>query len=44
MQEHNESAIYHFQQLLDRRPDHFAALAELVGLLRHAGRLEDVPK
>ena len=28
--EQYESAIYHFQQLLDRSPNHYAALAQLI--------------
>ncbi len=43
LQEHYDSAIYHFQQLLERTPDHFAAMTQLVDLMRRAGRLEDVP-
>lgn len=43
-QEHYETAIYHFQQLLERVPNHYRALSQLVSLLRRAGRLEDIPK
>ena len=31
-------------QLLDKKPDNFNALAQLIELLRRAGRLSDVPK
>jgi tetratricopeptide repeat protein 21B len=44
LQEHYETAIYHFQQLLERNPNHYGALSQLVSLLRRAGRLEDIPK
>ncbi|KAG6617338.1 Tetratricopeptide repeat protein 21B [Phytophthora cinnamomi] len=37
--EDNESAIYHFQQLLDSRPDNFAALSRFLVMLRRAGKL-----
>ncbi|KAG2502129.1 hypothetical protein HYH03_000619 [Edaphochlamys debaryana] len=42
--EHYDTAIYHFQQLLERSPNHYGALAQLILLLRRAGRLEDVPR
>eukprot|EP00798_Chlamydomonas_sp_ICE-L_P019308 gene19309-25961_t len=42
--ENYETAIYHFQQLLERSPNHYGALSNLILLLRRAGRLEDVPK
>jgi len=42
--EHYETAIYHFQQLLERNANHYGALSQLVSLLRRAGRLEDIPK
>jgi len=42
--EHYETAIYHFQQLLERKPSHYVALAQLVQLLRRAGRLSEVPR
>jgi len=42
--ENYDNSIYHFQQLLDRNPTHWGALSQLIGLLRRAGRLEDVPK
>ncbi|CEG46469.1 Tetratricopeptide TPR1 [Plasmopara halstedii] len=37
--EDNEAAIYHFQQLLDSRPNNFAALSRLLVMLRRAGKL-----
>jgi len=42
--EHYETAIYHFQQLLERKPTHYVALAQLVHLMRRAGRLDEVPR
>jgi tetratricopeptide (TPR) repeat protein len=39
--EHYETAIYHFQQLLEKNPRNFRALAQLVQLLRRSGRLEE---
>jgi len=42
--ENYDTAIYHFQQLLERKPSHYGAMSQLVQLLRRAGRLEDVPK
>jgi tetratricopeptide repeat protein 21B len=35
----NEDAIRYFQQLLEREPDHYEALARLVDLLRRAAKL-----
>ncbi len=43
-QENYDSAIHHYQQLLERRPAHHTALAQLLQLLRRAGRLEDAPR
>ncbi len=43
-QEHYESAIYHFQQLMERQPTHWRALSQLIDLLRRAGKLDEVPK
>eukprot|EP00898_Chlorokybus_atmophyticus_P001805 jgi/Chlat1/2625/Chrsp178S02467 len=37
--EQYDSAIYHLQQLLERKANHYAALAQLLQLLRRAGRL-----
>ncbi|KAK3106370.1 hypothetical protein FSP39_018677 [Pinctada imbricata] len=39
-----DSAVFHFQQLLTNKPDHYEALSRLVDLLRRSGKLEDVPK
>eukprot|EP01116_Phalansterium_solitarium_P004835 TRINITY_DN15_c3_g2_i2.p1 TRINITY_DN15_c3_g2~~TRINITY_DN15_c3_g2_i2.p1 ORF type:complete len:791 (+),score=378.52 TRINITY_DN15_c3_g2_i2:101-2473(+) len=39
-----EAAIFHFQQLLERKPNHYVALSRLIQLLRRAGKLSDVPK
>lgn len=33
-QENLDSALFHFSQLLERRPRHYEALAQLIGLLR----------
>ncbi|KAK9829513.1 hypothetical protein WJX72_006291 [[Myrmecia] bisecta] len=43
-QENYESAAYHFQQLLDKQPDRYSALAQLIMLLWRSGRLADVPQ
>ncbi len=37
-----DQATFHFQQLLERSPDHYEALARLIDLLRRAGKLEEV--
>ncbi|DAZ99342.1 TPA: hypothetical protein N0F65_005193 [Lagenidium giganteum] len=42
--EDNESAIYHFQQLLESKPDNFAALSRFIVMLRRAGKLTSVPR
>lgn len=42
--EDNESAIYHFQQLLESKPDNFAALSRFILMLRRAGKLVDTPR
>ncbi|KAJ8306896.1 hypothetical protein KUTeg_014980 [Tegillarca granosa] len=39
-----DSAMFHFQQLLQIKPDHYEALSRLVDLTRRAGKLEEVPK
>lgn len=44
MREKTEDAINIYMQLLDKKPDNFNALAQLIELLRRAGRLSDVPK
>eukprot|EP00741_Cyanophora_paradoxa_P023819 tig00021623_g23008.t1 len=36
-----DAAIYHFQQLLDRKPSNYTALSKLLPLLRRAGRLPE---
>jgi hypothetical protein len=36
--------VFYFQQLLDRKPCHYMALVQLLGLLRRAGKLEDAAK
>lgn len=38
-----ETAAFHFQQLLQRCPDYWTALARLVEVMRRTGNLEDVP-
>ncbi|GBF90474.1 hypothetical protein Rsub_03470 [Raphidocelis subcapitata] len=42
--ENLDSAIFHFAQLLERRPCHYEALAQMMGLLRRAGKLEEADK
>jgi tetratricopeptide repeat protein 21B len=44
MREKPEDAINIYMQLLDKKPDNFNALAQLIELLRRAGRLADVPQ
>lgn len=39
-----EAAIFHFQGLLERKPNHYVALSRLIQLLRRAGKLSEVPK
>lgn len=39
-----ESAMFHFQQLLQKRPDYWVALARLVEVMRRTGNLQDVPQ
>jgi tetratricopeptide repeat protein 21B len=36
-----ESAIFHFQQLLEKRPCYYVALETLLRLLRHVGKLAE---
>lgn len=38
-----EAALFHFEELLKRNPHHYAALAQLVTLLRRAGRVPEIP-
>lgn len=44
MREKPDEAINIYMQLLEKKPDNFNALAQLIELLRRAGRLSDVPK
>lgn len=44
LKENYETAIYHYEQLLERSPGHHAALVHLVQTLRKAGRLDEAPK
>ncbi len=44
MREQHEGAIDTYKQLLDKQPDNFNALAQLIELLRRTGKLPDVPK
>ncbi len=39
-----ESAMFHFQQLLQKKPDYWVALARLVEVMRRTGHLEEVPQ
>ena len=39
-----ESAMFHFQQLLEKKPDYWVALARLVEVMRRTGHLEEVPQ
>lgn len=39
-----ESAMLHFQRLLEHNPAQFTALARLITLLKRAGKLTDVPR
>nr|DBA19793.1 TPA: hypothetical protein GDO54_015570 [Pyxicephalus adspersus] len=39
-----EQAVFHFQQLLERKPDNYSTLSRLIDLLRRAGKLEEVQK
>lgn len=36
-----EAATYHFQQLLEKRPDNFVVLSRMIALLWRAGKLEE---
>ncbi|XP_064419793.1 tetratricopeptide repeat protein 21B [Latimeria chalumnae] len=38
-----DQAVFHFQQLLERKPDNYATLSRLIDLLRRAGKLKEVP-
>ncbi|CAK8690557.1 unnamed protein product [Clavelina lepadiformis] len=35
-----KDAIYHYEQLLEAKPEHYEALARLIGLLRRGGQLD----
>lgn len=37
-------ATFHFQQLLERKPNHYTALSRLIQLLRRAGKLNEIPR
>uniref|UniRef100_A0AAY5KV66 Tetratricopeptide repeat domain 21B n=1 Tax=Esox lucius TaxID=8010 RepID=A0AAY5KV66_ESOLU len=39
-----EQAVFHFQQLLERKPDNYPTLSRLIDLLRRAGKPEEVPR
>jgi tetratricopeptide repeat protein 21B len=43
MNSQSESAIQTYMKLLEKSPDQFDALAQLIELLRRAGRVKDVP-
>ena len=44
MKKEIESAIFHFQQLLEKRPNYYVALETLVRLLRRAGKLHETKR
>ena len=44
MKKETDSAIFHFQQLLEKRPTYYIALEKLLRLLRHAGKLSEAPR
>jgi tetratricopeptide (TPR) repeat protein len=44
LQGHHESAVAHFQKLLERKPCHYAVLVQLLGMLRRAGKLKEADK
>ncbi|PRP77845.1 tetratricopeptide repeat protein 21B-like [Planoprotostelium fungivorum] len=39
-----DAATFHFSQLLERKPNHYVALARLIHLMRRAGKLNDIPR
>ena len=39
-----DSAIYHFQLLLEQQPEHYSALFRLLQLLKHSGRLGEAQR
>jgi tetratricopeptide repeat protein 21B len=44
MYEKSDEAINTYMQLLDKKPDNFNALAQLIELLKRSGRLSETPK
>ena len=44
VQEQYDTAIQHFQQILDKQPDQWAALSQLIVLLKRAGKLSEADK
>jgi hypothetical protein len=44
LQGHHESAVSHFQKLLERRPCHYTVLVQLLSMLRRAGKLKEADK
>lgn len=43
-QGHHEAAVSYFQKLLDRQPNHYTVLVQLLGMLRRAGKLKEADK
>ncbi|XP_028292387.1 tetratricopeptide repeat protein 21B [Gouania willdenowi] len=39
-----DKAVFHFEQLLERKPDNYQTLSRLIDLLRRAGKLEEIPR
>ncbi|XP_039250500.2 tetratricopeptide repeat protein 21B-like [Styela clava] len=39
-----DEAIYHYQKLLEAKPDYYEALSRLIGLLRRSGKLTEAPQ
>ncbi|KAM5280322.1 tetratricopeptide repeat protein 21B [Ctenodactylus gundi] len=44
MKQDYEQAVFHLQQLLERKPDNYMTLSRLIDLLRRSGKLDDVPR
>ena len=44
MKDQTEEAINTYIQLLDKEPDNFNTLSQLIELLRRAGRIADIPQ
>jgi len=40
----SDAAMYHYQQLLEKKKTHYQALSKLITLLRRAGKMEDAPR